>query len=258
MLDPGPAEFAAILAATGWPRITFGRRVVEGEAAWRSVTPSPANRRAVLARLGRRELLVATPEARGRLRAWLDAIAAQKALPREDGGGMAKNRPGPDAPVTLTELGIDKKLSLSSEAIRARLAFFGDSSFIPIIVAGLQRAPAPVLEAVLDEAVFLGVGRDCGAWTMANHFYGPDGKPRHRVVNLGPNTTQWLVLHESRHVFDSPRVAEGKQPLPAISADGEAGLHRWAVAEGFHDQMERRTELLELLANSSATAWSIS
>src|SRR5262245_61805101 len=60
-----------------FPALMVGRaRVGPGEADWRRALAGrsflPHESRAILARLGRRDLLVATPEGRARLRRWLN------------------------------------------------------------------------------------------------------------------------------------------------------------------------------------------
>jgi len=132
--DIGPAELLRVLEALGWPRMRFGSLVLEGEAAWRSVSPQAHERLDIMHRLGRRELLSVTPVGRRRLRAWLDR---RKASP-----------PPTPRPWRIT-----------------RLRFFGDEEMLPALAGALDANPAPVADFAVDECMVAGTGRSTSGFT---------------------------------------------------------------------------------------------
>ena len=130
------SDASTLLAAarsSGWPPRTLGGRPVRGEAQWRIIAArmTPSERAAVLAALGRRELLAATVGGRYRLRHWLNACwAGTGELPRP-------------------------------------LRFYGDEALVPAVEHALTRLPTPVRAFVLGECYVLGIGWQIVGWTAA-------------------------------------------------------------------------------------------
>jgi hypothetical protein len=221
MTDPGPVELLRILAACGWPRFVFGRRVVEGESAWRAVTPSPAERRAVLARLGRRELLCVTPCARRRLRTWLDA---QRRTPAPAETSAARR-----------------------QRVERDLQFFGDEPLVPLVAWVIATLPRPVMDFAIAETMILETGRTTAAWTT-----GP--LPALRPINVSGAMPDGLLARFLRHEIAHCWTLEMPDSAPTSHAILQA--RALTKARGWEDLRDTVLRDGEDWADWLAAAWS--
>ena len=170
----------------------------------------------------RRRFLTATPPARSRLRAWLDA--GVKALP----------------PLPLFE---------REASVRRRLTLFGDLVFVPIVVRGLLLLPECVRQHVLAHVVFVCVGKTSQAWTSSSRLDDVDGQ-KPRMIVLGPDVDEALVVHECFHTWHAPLTS-----VAAISALGELGFYQQASREGWRDRIDDEERRQENIAHGAAIAW---
>jgi hypothetical protein len=154
---------------SGWPPRTLGGRPVRGEAQWRLIAArmTPPERAAVLSALGRRDMLVATPGGRYRLRQWLNRCWA---------GAWESPRP---------------------------LRF--DEGLLPAVEHALIRLPGPVRDHVVDACYVLAVGAHLAGWTsppLATAGLCPivvSGSEFEPAVRI--------TLHEAAHSWHSPSLA---------------------------------------------------
>jgi hypothetical protein len=217
----GRSRFAALVEDLEWPTIVLGQVVVCGRPSWRRV----------LAR--------ATPPER---------LTALKALPLLQATAYGRRR-------FATWQGVNRLPALAAgrleASLRERVAFYGDSALLPVVVAALALAPAPVRESALAEVAFVAVGVDSVAWTGAAAFGDRDGRRKLRVVVLGPNADVRIVLHELGHTWNAP-VDDGHV---AVTAGGEAAVLELARVEGWSDRVELLSAKSERLADACAQAW---
>lgn len=231
--DPLAAVNLLELAAMcGYPRLQ--PHVSAGEAAWRAYlhgrVPSTRQERArLLARLGRRHLLLHTPAGRARARRWIDV---QRALPTR-------------------ALRRDVR-----ERVRQQLLYIGDVPLLPAIVEAFALVPACVRDVLLDEVVVLGVGAGSNAWTSTATFRDQDGRGRTRLIVMsGAGRTHEQVrdttLHELGHAWLAS-VATGSCAMPAL---GEAAVWALAAADGWLARARAWERTEELRADALACAW---
>jgi hypothetical protein len=174
-----------------WPARTLGGQCVRGESAWRTVSArmASAERAGVLRDLARRELLVAWPSGRGRLRAWLN---------RKWAGWR-------DAPRPLT--------------------YFGDLGMRPAVTRAIAQLPGPVRDFVLDGAYVLGNGYQLLGWTSLP--LPADLRPLVIAGHI-PERIEGIVHHEAAHAWVAPfdvgvralPVAEYEAFLATARAEG--------------------------------------
>ena len=186
-------------------------------------------RRFLLVQVARR-LLVATPAARARLRAWLD-----------------RQRAAPAAPMSPQCL---------ARWIRDEVLFFGDLSMLTPVVEALVHVPPPVRAAALAECLFLAVGAETRAWTGASRLVDRDDETRPRMI---------LLSGADRHVADLTRTAVHEiahawllpRPFALATAWGELNL-RAVVAESGGlalTQSDANYARDERLADACSYAW---
>lgn len=218
-LPSSMVELLPILKACGWPRVSFGRRVIAGEPAWRAVTLTPAEARAVLARLGRRELLL-LGAGRCRLRAWLDAQA---------------DRPGP------VETRAERAARLARE-----VRLYGDDALLPLVSAALATVPRPVADLVTSTCMVLATGRSTAGWTTGPL---PPLRPIMLSGHLPDREVVATLLHEVGHAWTLP-APEQARAAPEILAAA-----RWLEANGTLAAAQDRIDLGEWQADTLAAAW---
>lgn len=188
----------AALQAAGWPRITFGRVAIEGERAWRAVVPTPSERRTILHRLGKRELLLVTDVARRRLREWLD---------------LRRGRPVP------VETQDERKRRVGRE-----LHYFGDVELLPVVAGALACAPPPVQDYALSDCLFLTTGRSSGGWTTGM-------LPNLRPIVIAGHTSDAEVarvaLHELAHCWTLDLGSTAPTAFEILSARATTIARGW-------------------------------
>lgn len=208
--------FAARLC--GWPARTIGGRVLRGEADWRAVDArmTTADRAATLHDLGRRELLVATPGGRHRLRAWLNRRWA----------GSWEPEPA--------------------------LRFYGDEAMLPAVEHALSQLPAPVRNLVASACYIVAVGGRLRGWTSAP--LATAGLSPIVVSGAELETLAEVTVHEAAHRWHArPLPAEVTAPTHAEQAAllSHARAEGWPLAAA-----EARKADDERLAKLCALAWS--
>jgi hypothetical protein len=200
-------------------------------APWRAQAARAHAHVEQLALLGQvaRRLLVCTPAARARLRAWLD-----------------RQRAAPTAPLPPW---------LLRQWIHARVLFFGDDSMLAPVVTALELVPECVRAAAVRECVFVAVGADNRGWTSSSRLVDRGDASRPRLIVLsgarGPHAealTQTTV-HELAHAWLSPC------PTAAISTQGEAGLRALAAQEGWLPRVDAHMAREERLAHGCMWSW---
>jgi hypothetical protein len=182
-------RLAALVADLGHPRVRFSEHLtIEGAEGWRRVleqspSPTPPEERRLLELLLAHAgvnldplpswvcpELVATKAARDRLRAWVDA---------------------------------DSVAPTADDLVR-KLRYMGDSEIREVVLIALhERIPPCVVECVLDEFLFVGVGWSAGGYMM--RVAAPPG-PRLSLIPLSgasrdAEIVMDLVLHECAHGY---------------------------------------------------------
>jgi hypothetical protein len=220
------------LAATGHPALLVGtRRMGPGEEAWRRDMGGrsflPAERVAILARLGRRELLVVASPGRVRLRRYLNR---QWARPMTD----------------------DPSESVADRVRRLVPIYGGDTTMVTAIIDGFCRAYTPVREIVGEESYVIAVGGSRVGWTSRPL----DTGGRCPIVIGGGRAYDEIVLtvlHEIAHRWYAPIVDS-----PVYAADV---THYAEVAAQFLPEAVARVAASESeeerLVDLCARAWSV-
>jgi hypothetical protein len=201
--------------------VSFGRRVVSGEAGWRVVTLTPAERRTVLARVGQRELLCVTPCARRRLRRWLDA---QRRTP---------------APVETH--------AARRERVERDLQFFGDEALLPLVARTVASLPRPVMDFTLAETMILETGRTTAAWTTGL-------LPALRPINVSGFLPDGLLARFLRHEIGHCWTLDMPDSAPTSHMILEA--RALTKARGWEDERDTVLRDGEDWADWLAAAWS--
>lgn len=229
-MDPLDREtFGAIVRDLEYPAARCGTiAIAAGEESWRELLPGMGRpeRRAALASL-HDALLCATPGSRAR---W-------EASRRQAGMVPLMTRAEHEA------------------FISDRLVCLGDRSLVPIIIEGLRTCPEPVQDAALREAAWLAVGLDSVAWTVSSAFVDKEGRPRLRVVNLGPAADVRVVRHEAAHVWLHD-VGAAMEARPAVTAQGEIALLALAERDGWLAPLEAAYWCEERRCDALAQLWS--
>jgi hypothetical protein len=177
----------------------------------------------------RRQLLVATPPARGRLRSWLNG-----------------QRVTPSAPLPPW---------LLRRWIHERVLFFGDDSMLAPVVTALELVPECVRAAAVRECVFVAVGADNRGWTSSSRLVDRGDASRPRLVVLsgarGPHAEALVqtTVHELAHSWLSPC------PTAAITTLGEANLRALAATEGWLPRIDAHMAREERLAHGCMWSW---
>lgn len=224
-------RFDRLVEDLEYPAATIGRLKLEGRASWSYALDSPARPltpselQHLLCEL-EPHLLTSTEGGRRRLARW----RADERLPPMPRDALA-------------------------EYIQEYLLYFGDPSLQAVMVRALTRAPLYVIDAILRDAVIIGVGLDSNAWTSGSRLVDREGRGRARLVVLGPASTERTCLHEVGHVWTAPFTEEGAQPNEAMTATGEHGLRAFAASEGWVDRIDAHVGREERLADALAFVW---
>lgn len=209
-----PEILIAAAGACGWPRRSFGLLDLADERVWRySIMRATPPERARLLALLADDLLAAAPGGRLRLAARVADIV-----------GEADPEP----------------------------YLVGDVEALPVIRRALETVPPVVRAAIVAEVAFLATGRSSRAWTVAAAFRDATGRPKDRVVNLGPAAELFTVLHELAHVW---RAGPPRPESCAVSVQGEEGLAAHAVDAGWSDRLAAWEREEETQADALALAW---
>jgi len=222
---PHRYEVLRALRRVNFPGVPVGRRHVgPGEAAWLAADLWWTEWAAVLLWLGRRDLLVASPPGRARLRRWLNRRWAR--------------------PV-VDEWG---------ESHAAQLRMYGDSAMVPPVLHAFARMPRSVSDMISEESYVLLAGARLRGWTS-----GPldvDGLGLCPILVTGSTWDDIVgcALHEAAHRWHRPGAPAVMGPTIAAY---EAMLTT-ARREGWPvDAVEARAAADEELAKHCETAWSI-
>jgi hypothetical protein len=218
--------FEALIADLNYPAARLGSLELGGVESWHEAWTRPLfqrpERALVLRQLGD-VLLMATPGGLERLQRWRDE---ETPLP----------------PMAAAE---------RQEWIDWRLSFYGDRSLLPVVLGGLETCPEPVQDTCLREVAWLAVGQESRAWTSSSRFVDRMGREKVRAVLMGPAADERTVRHESAHCWHAP----AQSVLPAICAQGEAGVRQLARAEGWYPRLEEHEARAERLADACAWLW---
>jgi hypothetical protein len=222
-----PFDFAALVEDVGYPTVVFGQLRIDRRAGWMRVLSrlTPGERRALL-RLPafRRHLVVATPNARARLRQWFHD---ETSLP----------------PLSVAE---------RRAWIQDRVNLFGDEDFSPIIVAALMGLPDYIVDSVIPEVAFIGVGRNSTGWFSSSAFIHPEGHRLPHTIVLGPTSDVLIALHEIGHAWHAPSAT---RDAVAITVQGHEGLYQIAAAQGWSHRVDAHQRREERLAWGFAYAF---
>jgi hypothetical protein len=206
----------------GYPSVTLGTLTLTGEVAWRAAAAraAPIERRTWLRGLSD-ALLVATPQSRARMDAWLRSPVRLPATP---------------------------------EWIREHLLFYGDDSMFGPVCEAFQFMPEAVRDFVLREAAILAVGASSYGWTGSSNFVDRDGIGRPRVIVLSgaaPHAASLIhaTLHESAHAWSCPT------PYALVSVQGEAGFRAYVAKEGLTERVDKKVAFDERVACALAAVW---
>jgi hypothetical protein len=220
------SRFAQLVADLGCPTVMYGSFKISGRAGWADAIPRSTRReRQQLLKRLRRPLMLATPEARARFKSWRKTV-----------------RPQP--PMAPTE---------RRAWIRDRVELHGDESFLPIIVDALITVPDYVVDTVLAEVAWVGVGLNSTAWFSSTCFMTRDGNRLPHVVVLGPRADPRVIRHETGHAWFAQQPSADR--APAVSVHGVAGLRELATAQGWSHRIDDDSARQERLADAFADVW---
>jgi hypothetical protein len=93
--------------------------------------------------------------------------------------------------------------SLPAAAIRARIVYVGDPEILDVIASAMARIPPPVCDTVLDQALFVGVGRSAKAWASVSPA---SSEARPAIIAISgaqrnDNELATTVAHECGHAW---------------------------------------------------------